>query len=402
MLQQIGDYAGNFGRGMQNDLKIGREDIRKVGFKERELQGKQEEAPKWDEMMMAWPLGNRIKQVAGQASPERLQAEKAYGVELKSDEGPGYQAGQLAGSVIGDIRDDGLRGIYWLMNALQATGQVINEKALFKANDMAKGVKKLYGKHDVENKISGSGVLTPKNKAAIVEQGVGKYVDGQLELNKGYSIRGRGDEAVIQHRNFEPGDLAWLSVPTGVAINSGLGLLTPFGGAEGYKAADPSDEDPSKTANVLNEIALKYIVGRTGNLLPYEEFKKVRPDVTKDEYNRYQAFKYAKDVDLDPRDGDITLPGGVIKATNEGIHGPEIQFLGRSLPVTTGVIPYATALAGGAYGVTRGKPLARGIQGGFAGLAAGQVLGNLIEGERRRRNKEDNERDTMGQYGREL
>ena len=46
----------------------------------------------------------------------------------------------------------------------------------------------------------------------------------------------------------------------------------------------PSEEDPSKTNNVLGEVAAKYILGRTGNLLPWDEFKKVRPDVSKDEY----------------------------------------------------------------------------------------------------------------------
>ena len=34
-------------------------------------------------------------------------------------------------------------------------------------------------------------------------------------------------------------------------------------------------------------------------------------------------------------DGDLTLLGGAVKTTDEGIHGPELQFLGRSLPVTT-------------------------------------------------------------------
>ena len=42
-------------------------------------------------------------------------------------------------------------------------------------------------------------------------------------------------------------------------------------------------------------------MGRTGNLLPYDEFSKVRPDVSKDEYGRYQAFKYDKNTDLNPR-----------------------------------------------------------------------------------------------------
>ena len=96
-------------------------------------------------------------------------------------------------------------------------------------------------------------------------------------------------------------------------------------------------------------------MGRTGNLLPYDEFSQVRPDVSREEYNKYQAFKYGKDTDLNPFDDGQILPGRVAKATTEGIHGPEIQFLGRSLPLTTAGIPFATALAGGVAGVRTGK-----------------------------------------------
>ena len=53
-------------------------------------------------------------------------------------------------------------------------------------------------------------------------------------------------------------------------------------------------------------------------------------------------------LDVDPRDGDVGLPGGAVKYTSEGIHGPEVQFLGRSLPVTTGIVPFASAVAGAA------------------------------------------------------
>ena len=37
----------------------------------------------------------------------------------------------------------------------------------------------------------------------------------------------------------------------------------------------------------------------------------VRPDVSKDEYKRYQAFKYDKNTDLNIMDdGQVTLPFG--------------------------------------------------------------------------------------------
>ena len=117
-----------------------------------------------------------------------------------------------------------------------------------------------------------------------------------------YSFDDAGD---LQKRNYTPGMVQALAIPTGVAINSGLGLLTPFGGYEGYKAAVPSDEDPTKTDNVALEVGLKYLMGKTGNLLPYSEFSKVRPDVSREEYNQYQAFKYDKDEDWNPTDGDL-------------------------------------------------------------------------------------------------
>ena len=168
-------------------------------------------------------------------------------------------------------------------------------------------------------------------------------------------------------------------------LNAGIGLLNPLGGSGGYAAAIPSEADPAKTDNALLEVAAKYILGKTGNLLPYEEFSKHRPDVDRGDYNRYKAFKYDKDTDLNLfDDGKVTLPTGVAKFTTEGIHGPELQFLGRSLPVTTSLIPYLGALAGGVAGVRTRRPIKGGLIGGFTGLAAGSVTGIIAEEMRRR------------------
>lgn len=390
LLKQLGDAR----QGFRDDLGIGPEDVRKAHYRELEIDGKQPDAPKMDQMIGAWHLGNKVQEAAGRARPARVQAEREMDLGLKSDQTPAYRAGQMGAAVANDIAQDGLRKFYWLLNAAQASAEVINEKVQKDFNRMAHGdgPLNLYGQHPVMNANVPNEPLRVANKNQALEQGVIKIVDGKTIPRRGVSIVGKGKDAQYQERNFESGHLPWLSVPTGIAINTGLGLMTPFGGAEGYKAALPSEEDPSKTDNILGEIALKYFMGRTGNLLPYDEFVKVRPDVSKDEYNRYQAFKYDKNVDLNPMDGDITLPGGVIKTTDEGIHGPELQFLGRSLPVTTGVTPFVSALAGGAAGVASKRPLKGGIVGGLVGLAAGQIGGNLIEGERRRRNKEENER----------
>ncbi len=387
LLKQLGEVK----EGFKHDYAIGGEDARKGMYRERELQGKQSEGPKWDQMTAAYPLGQRIRELTKTATPEGVQARQEMDLGLATDRSKAYQTGQVLGSVGADLTQDSTRRFYWLLNALQASGEVINEYALKTANATAKNAPNLYGKSDVINELTGD-VLRPTAKAQAIEQGAAKMIDGQLQPRRGYSVSGKGQDAKYVKRNFEPGVLQSLAIPSGIAINTGLGLLTPFGGAEGYKAAVPSDEDPTKTANVLEEVALKYFMGRTGNLLPYEEFVKVRPDVSKDEYNRYQAFKYDKNTDLNPMDGDLTLPGGVLKTTDEGIHGPELQFLGRSLPLTTGLIPFVSSVAGGAAGVRTQRPIKGGLIGGLAGLAAGQIGGNIIEGERRRRNKEENDR----------
>jgi len=99
----------------------------------------------------------------------------------------------------------------------------------------------------------------------------------------------------------------------------------------------------------------------------------------------------------------VTLPTGVAKFTTDGIHGPELQFLGRSLPVTTALIPYLGALAGGVAGVYQPtyydkktqsrkmiegrenkRPIRRGLIGGMAGLGIGTATGLIAEEMRRR------------------
>ena len=178
--------------------------------------------------------------------------------------------------------------------------------------------------------------------------------------------------------------------------------LNPMGGSGGYEAVLPSEADATMTENLLGEIAAKYILGRTGGLLPWNEFKKVRPDVSKGEYNAYKAFKYDKAMDYDITDGDVTLvPGGVLKATVDGIHGPEVQFLGRSLPVTTTAIPFAAALAGTTLGASHAiqrrlglnpkQTIRNALAGGVLGLTSGGGAGYLMELERRRRNEAANQ-----------
>lgn len=66
--------------------------------------------------------------------------------------------------------------------------------------------------------------------------------------------------------------------------NLDVGNLGEFGRPKGYQAlfADPTDK--TKTTNPLGEFAGRYFLGRKGNILPYEELVKERPDITPEKY----------------------------------------------------------------------------------------------------------------------
>jgi hypothetical protein len=112
----------------------------------------------------------------------------------------------------------------------------------------------------------------------------------------------------------------------------------------GYTAVLPSEEDRRQSENALGEVALRGI-GMTGRLLPYEDFVQERPDVSRGEYEAYKAFLYGSPMPL--------------KFNADGVHGAEVNLLGRSIPLLTGVLPVAGGVIGGAVGLRMaGKRLA--------------------------------------------
>ena len=411
-----------------------------TGYRVRELAGR-----------LPGPLGKAASAMTGGVSdPAYVEARDKIGIGL-SNKGTSELAGEVAGTLTNDFVGNRSRNYWWLLNAPQAVVDVASDSAYRKAKP------DLYGSSPLQRD---SGVFTynptATNKDAIgYAQGQGwmsqgdnpvpkkginsqalrqvkpgdfssageandqarsKFLRGMgvLKENDSYDPqvlsrlnedqlsqlnRDLGSNRILMKRNAEPGMVNTLNLPAQVAINTGIGMMNPFGGQEGYKAVFESEDDPAVSANPLAEVAAKYILGRTGNLLAWDEFNEARPDVSKNEYGRYKAFKFDKEADLNPfDDGKMTAPTGVLKYTQEGIHGPEVQFLGRSLPVATAIMPTAAAVAGTAAGLRatggRGKVLG-GLIGGILGAATGMGGGNLIEGERRRRNQLENEADAL-------
>jgi len=382
--------ARNAREAFQIDAGLGRDDQAAMNFAIRDAKGLDRDEPRPNKIVAEHPLIYRIREMMGQADPEAVKVRKEMGAGRI--EGIGGNIGHIGGSIASDVAQDRSRAIWWLLNAAQASGNVINEAAMGFAN------KDLFGKTETDVLFNDSAKMEAAGLAKKDQSGVIRPLP----------LIGKGQQGKATRKNYASGMVTALGVAPGIAINQGLGLLTPFGGAQGYEAVVPNAEDPRKTDNMLGEIASKYILGRTGNLLNYDEFKKDRPDVSKGEYNAYKAFKYDKALDLNPfDDGKTNLPGAILKTTNDGIHGAELQFLGRSLPVNTAIMPFVSAVAGTALGVRRGKKyrpggalehepydpeaVKRGIASGFGGYAAGTIAGNLLEGERRKRNEASNQ-----------
>lgn len=392
-MQEFQDMLGRVKAGFKDRYGEGREDYRQAYYAARELQGLDPEDARIKTTFATNPTFVTARDLFADAfpnAPDRLKSEPIYkgqreerGMKLSDD--MATRIGQIGGTIGNDLTQDSTRGLWWLLNAPQATGNVINEYALSKAQP------DLFAHDTTELSVPVMDNGKPKtyDKQEYTEANRLKYqaaLDAGLISPEGVKRKGVGSkDGVFTKRRFDPGDVAALAVPTGVAINAGIGLLNPFGGSGGYSAVLPSKEDPSKTENALLEVAAKYILGRTGNLLPYDEFSQHRPDVSQGDYNRYKAFKYDKETDLNLfDDGKVTLPTGVAKFTTEGIHGPELQFLGRSLPATTTLVPYLGALIGGVAGVRTKRPIKGGLIGGFTGLAAGAGTGIIAEEIRRR------------------
>ena len=447
---------GDFNRAFMNETGWDSTDWTKARYLGKEIANEEIDEGRLLSKLGRYPTLVRAFDAAGKLPINHQAAQKRLGMERDTSSHMA-ELGGAAGTLASDIRDDGLRSFWWLFNAIPATSSLAAEAIYRTAAKRFDPEKK--GFQGAAVNISLINPETRKMEKIDIKTDQGKQQALDLGLATNINPKTAQAEDGIDHfalkadvqstrgnlsmRGTKGGHLAAMTLPQAAVINTALGLMSPFGGTGGYAAALPSEEDPTKTSNVVAEVAAKYFLSRTGGLLPYDEFVKHRPDVSRGEYNKYKAFKYDKKADFDLSDGDITLPTGVLKYTNEGIHGPEIQFLGKSLPVTTGVLPYLGTLVGGVAAAGRRRHLhnrsvdinpefghviqpeqyqkllkAGRIQdpvkrekaaqkatgyydrnvylthlardmflGSAAGGIAGMAVGNLLEGERRRRNQ---------------
>lgn len=203
---------------------------------------------------------------------------------------------QLSGALLGDISTQGAQNVWWFINAVEAASMLAAQQGLH-------------------------GVLGGREKIGPIPLGPlsRKRIEG---APAGIPLHGRR--------------MVWASVPMAIAAGAAAGTVFR---QPGFKAVVPSDEDPRETADPISEAVLRFI-GRKGELLKYDDFVKERPDVSPGEYEAYKAYLYGSNMPF--------------KAAMEGIHGPEVNFLGKSVPLLTGVLP----IVGGIIGARKGLRMA--------------------------------------------
>jgi hypothetical protein len=229
----------------------------------------------------AFASPERLKEI------ERLRKEDRSGAErqafydtymIRDAETKREAAGAVLGTIAADIAGDGMRNIWWFINAPQALTQVATQQA--------------------------------------IATGAGRTVQPLIET--------------------APLRMA-ATLPAVLGISMGMGQ---YGREPGFKAAVPSEDDPRQTADPINEALTRYFLGRSGRLLPYDEFVKERPDVSPEEYRQYKRYLFSNQ--------------GVLKATDEGVLGPEVAFMGKSIPISTALAPAVAGILGAGVGARRG------------------------------------------------
>ena len=179
-------------------------------------------------------------------------------------------------------------------------------------------------------------------------------------------MAGELGKTVAQKAGLDPltGAVLTAAVPVGLMALSGVrgpisqGLRPP-----GYKAVAPKskEEDPTGRTpqSVPLELALRYGLGQRSQILPYQEFKKERPDVSPSTYVQYRRYEQAKPqpgslVGIDPEGQSFTTVGGLVRGSAKGLNDPELRIKG--FPVTLSGLAGTAAGLGTAVAAYRALP----------------------------------------------
>jgi hypothetical protein len=212
-----------------------------------------------------------------------------------SAKGAGYNPFEhalfLGGAVLGDVTSNATRSIYWRSSPPDVASQIGQRLTLGAKSEGLPQAQKYV------NKRTGQEMFLPGSREAA-------------------AMAMLGGMATVE------------------AMNIGSGNYNPLNPGEGFRvagfsavSADP-DGDRRKPTNMLSEVAQRHILGRKGKLLPWEQFKEERPDVSYQRYEDYKDWQFGKDED----DLLSRMTAGVAGFTQYGLSGmPEVRFMGTTV-----------------------------------------------------------------------
>lgn len=278
------------------------------------------------------------------------------------------KAAYVAGRAAQDVLTDGTRGVWWQANHPLGLLGLISEGVSARAG--------LAPDLDVESQVlEGRGEVA--SKAAV---------DAEFARRMGFRHNGEGHGPPLTLARYAIPALA-TAVMTQASGNTSYLNVLGGGRTPGFQAVMPMPDDPKESESPLLELGARYLFGRTGRVLPWEEFTAERPEVSYDDYKAYAAYQFDK--------GPLDL--GLVRATTRNLDGePEMAMLGFRVPFTAATAT-AGALAGGYLGAQhadriindamaeklkldpRGpRRLAGAAIGSLLGAIGGKVTGSLV------------------------
>ena len=249
---------------------------------------------------------------------------------LSSDRlNPAEKAAYVAGRAARDLLTDGTRTIIWAGNHPAAQAGFLGSMA-----STAADLQPDYSKEKRDLALAGEHYNVD-------------HADSEYAAREGFTFMGEGR---AQGRMI-PLEVARVALPAlaATALQQASGnhnWLDPLGGGRtpGFKPVFASEADPTTTDNPIAELAVRYLFGRTGRLLPWDEFTQERPEVSPGDYQRYRAHQF------DGGWADL----GLFKSTSRNLEGePEYTLMGFRVPLSA-----ASASTGSLVGGILGSKIA--------------------------------------------
>lgn len=277
--------------------------------------------------------------------------------------GASAAAGHLAAAFLKDVTTDGTRVAWWALNHPLAITSMFSEGAS-RAAGLAPDMPKLQREY----------MAAHSDRAGTREQ--------LLDFNArkmGWHQEGRAGIPAVLAQKAIPALAATAIVQA--SGNHDFLNLAEGGRAPGFRAV-LNEGDPTQTSNVPGELAARYVLGRRGSLLPWDQFTQERPEISEADYLAYKRHQHSRGL------------LGVAKATPRNLEGePEFEMMGFRTPMsaaTTG----GGAMVGGIAGARladalreemgvvnpQTKSIRRGpmrLAGAVLGSGLGMIGGNL-------------------------